>query len=126
MVLYIVAGWITQALAPQKTAFHAVRFNLLTVAGLVVYILVRGLFAYGVRQSLLWVKILVVLGFIVSCYTNTYWRVGIVAGVGFGHFSLDSLGMLLQNLFTLAALVVMSWKPRRTSPSVDLTATVIT
>jgi hypothetical protein len=112
LVLHQVIGWIAHAVAPSQTYFHSVHFNLLTVAGLGLTTLIRGALYYGVRVGLPAAKWLVAIGFVVSLYANTHWQAGIEAGVSYARFGFDSLVLLLTNLLTLAALVLMFRKPR--------------
>jgi hypothetical protein len=111
VILYQVAGWVSQALALPHNYFSHMHFNLLTVATMGLSLLIRGAIYQAVRRGFLAAKILVALGLVVSLYTTTYWQQGIVAGVSFTHFNADSFVMLASNLLTLAALVLMFRKP---------------
>lgn len=93
-------------------------FNLLTVGALVLSSLVRVGLAYAVRRGALAAKLLLALGFVVLLYNGTYWEKGVVAGVNFAHFGVDSFVLLLSNLLTLAALVAMFWPAQESAPLV--------
>jgi hypothetical protein len=117
-ILYQIAGWISQALALPTNYFSPVYFNLLTVGALVLSSLVRVGLAYAVRRGALAAKLLLALGFVVLLYNGTYWEKGVVAGVNFAHFGVDSFVLLLSNLLTLAALVAMFWPAQESAPLV--------
>jgi hypothetical protein len=116
-ILFQVAGWISQALVPSHNHFSSVHLNWLTLAGAGIYFLIRGALFYGVRRGLLFAKVLVALGFVLLLYTTTEWPAGVVAGVSLTQFSFASLLLLLNNLLTLAALVLMFKKPQEAAPS---------
>lgn len=118
LILYQVAGWISQALALPTNHFSPMHFNLLTVGALVLSSLVRIGIAYAVRRGALAAKILLALGFVILLYNGTYLEKGVVAGVDFAHFDVASLVLLLTGLLTLAALVVMFWPTRDSAPVV--------
>jgi hypothetical protein len=112
LLLYQVAGWVSQALGLPYNYFSHVNFTLLTVAGMGLFLLIRWAIYQAVRRGFLAAKILVAIGFVVSLYNTTYWQQGIVAGANFTHFTVDSFVMLASNLLTLAALVLMFTKSR--------------
>jgi len=56
LILFQIAGWISQALVLPHTYFSAVRFNLLTLAGLGLTCLIQGGLAYAVRRGALAAK----------------------------------------------------------------------
>jgi hypothetical protein len=118
MLLYQIAGWISQALALPHNYFSAVHFNLLTVAGAGAFCLFRVGIAYAVRRGVLAAKLLLALGFVGSLYTATYWNKHILVGVNFAHFDVASLVLLLTSLLTLVALVAMFWPTRDSAPIV--------
>jgi hypothetical protein len=111
-LLYQVAGWVFQALAPLHNLFSPIHFSVLTLGALSLTCLIRIGLAYAVRRGALAAKILLALGFIFSLYTQ-----GVVAMVSFAHFTAGSLVLLLTDLLTLAALVLMFKKPRSTPSS---------
>jgi hypothetical protein len=111
-LLYQVAGWVFQSLAPLHNLFSPIHFNLLTLGALSLTCLIRIGLAYAVRRGVLAAKILLALGFVVSLYTQ-----GVVAKVSFAHFTAGSFVLLLTDLLTLAALVLMFKKPRSTPSS---------
>ena len=111
-LLHQVAGWVAQALNPAQTIFHPMHFTFLTVAALGLLLLVRGALYYGVRRGFLAAKLLLALGLLAWLYNTTRWSAGIVAGVSTRHFGPDSLLLLLTDLLTLAALVLMFWPSR--------------
>ena len=118
LILYQVAGWISQALALPTNYFSPMHFTLPTVGALVLSSLVRVGLAYAVRRGVLAAKLLLALGFVVLLYNGTYWEKGVVAGVNFTHFGVDSLLLLLTGLLTLAALIAMFWPDRNSAPLV--------
>jgi len=118
LVLYQVAGWVSQALGLPHNYFSPVHFNLLAAAGLGVTALIRVGLAYAVRRGVLAAKLLLALGFVVLLYSGTYWDKGVVAGVDFAHFGMASLLLLLNSLLTLAALAAMFWPARDAAPLV--------
>jgi lysylphosphatidylglycerol synthetase-like protein (DUF2156 family) len=115
LILFQVAGWLSQALALPHNYFSPVHFNLLTLAGLGLTSLIRGGLAYAVRRGAPAAKLLLALGFVVSLYTTTYWKENVVAGVNFVHFDMASLLLLLTGMLTLAALVAMFWPARESA-----------
>jgi uncharacterized membrane protein len=115
LILFQVAGWLSQALGLPHNYFSLVHFNLLTLAGLGLTSLIRGGLAYAVRRGALAAKLLLALGFVVLLFNSTYWEKGVVAGVDFAHFGVASLLLLLTNLLTLAALVAMFWPARESA-----------
>jgi len=112
LVLLQVAGWVAKAFDPHQTYFHSINFSGLALAGMGIFLLLRSALYYAIRRGLLAAKILLVLGFVVSLYTTTYWQQGVVAGVDFAHFSVASFVMLLNGLLTLSALVLIFKQPQ--------------
>jgi hypothetical protein len=80
-----------------------------------VAVLVRSTLYYGVRQGSLVAKLLLVGVCLYSVYSSTQVQYGYVAGVDFAHPSIWLLPTIIENLLTLAALILMFRKPRATA-----------
>jgi hypothetical protein len=75
-------------------------------------VLMRSALYYGVRQSSLAAKLLLVGVCLHSVYTSTQVRDGFVAGIDFYSPNVWLLPTVAENLLTLMALVLMFRKPR--------------
>ena len=104
-----VARWLLMGYDAQaEAAYVPVAFpwrNM--VAWTVLALLVRASLYYGVRRSLLGAKLLLLALCAYSVYRSMSLTYAFVAGVDFAYLSLWSLPVLLENLLTLAALVLM-------------------
>jgi hypothetical protein len=87
------------------------------LAMLLLSVLVRASLYYAVRHGILAAKLVLVLGFLLWAYTKTNWAAGRVAEVDFAHLWGYPLLVLLRQVLTLAALVLMFRKPRMLAPS---------
>ncbi len=118
LLLFQIAGWISQALALPHNYFSPVHFNRLTLAGVGLTALVRGGLAYAVRRGVWAAKLWLALGFVVACRMATYWDKHLIADGRYGRFAIEPLVLLLTHLLTLAALVLMFWSARDSAPIV--------
>jgi hypothetical protein len=85
--------------------------------GQLLYALLQAAFYLAIRRGMFRAKVVVLLVCLYLAYTGTHLRHGFLAGIHFGDFYPYSLPLLLRNLLTLAALVLMFTKPRVASSS---------
>jgi hypothetical protein len=81
------------------------------IAWTVLLLLLRASLYYGVRRGLLGAKLLLLVLCLYSAYSSTNLAQAFVVGVDLAYPSFWSLPVLLENLLTLAALVLMLKKP---------------
>jgi hypothetical protein len=99
--------------AQTETSYVPVAFPWRDMLGwTLLAVLVRSALYYGVRRGSLVAKLLLVVVLLYSVYSSTQLQYGFVAGVDFANPSLWLLPVVVENLLTLAALVLMFRKPR--------------
>lgn len=113
---WMIMGYTAQVEATYVPAAFPVR-NMLVWTLLM--LLLRTSLYYGVRRGQLGAKLSLLALCAYSVYASTDLANAFVVGIDLGYLSLWSLPVLLENLLTLAALVLMFKKPtelRRPSP----------
>jgi hypothetical protein len=76
------------------------------------YTLLQAAFYVAIRRGMFRAKVVVLLVCVYLAYAGTHLRHGFLAGIYLGDFWPYSLPLLLRNLLTLAALVLMFKKPQ--------------